>query len=60
MITPLERYATPEEMRQLQEVPAHASQINTCADKKPFVFFAAFDGTNHSKGNLVLQKGSSC
>ena len=54
MTTTLERYATPEEMMQLQQAPERAAQINTCADKKPFVFFAAFDGTNNDKGNLPL------
>jgi len=60
MTTTLERYATPEEMRQLQEAPERAAQINTCADKKPFAFLAVRDSANHSKYNLVLQEDSSC
>jgi hypothetical protein len=54
MTTTLERYATPEEMRRLQDAPERADQINICADKKRFVFFAAFDGTDNDKNNVPL------
>ncbi|MDR2991445.1 MAG: DUF2235 domain-containing protein [Burkholderiaceae bacterium] len=54
MSTTIERYATPEEIKQLEDAPKIAAQLNACADKKPFAFFAAFDGTDADKNNIAL------
>ncbi|MCL1960788.1 MAG: hypothetical protein FWG56_03180 [Desulfovibrionaceae bacterium] len=54
MATSLYHYAAPEEVRRLAVAPELAAQLNTCAVKKPFVFFAGFDGANNDKNNLAL------
>ncbi|MCL1960792.1 MAG: DUF2235 domain-containing protein [Desulfovibrionaceae bacterium] len=54
MATSIDHYAAPEEVKRLAAAPELAAQLNTCAIKKPFVFFAGFDGTNNDKNNLAL------
>ncbi|MCL1960790.1 MAG: hypothetical protein FWG56_03190 [Desulfovibrionaceae bacterium] len=54
MATSIDHYAAPEEVKRLAAAPELAAQLNTCAVKKPFVFFAGFDGANNDKNNLAL------
>jgi hypothetical protein len=60
MSTTVERYVTPEEIRQLEREPYLAAQVNTCAIHKPFVFFATFDGTKDDRNNVPLPGSTPC